>query len=327
VNNTNDVPVISTQDVLKAVEDQFYIVDYEADDDDQDTLTWSLTTSATWLSIELITGVISGTPSNLDVGSWDVTVSCNDGNGGIASHAFSIDVDNVNDAPQITYYLPDEIFPTVEEGMELAFNISYSDEDSSTFTITWTLDGEMVRQNVPFWNYQPAYGSAGDHEIIVNVTDSAGAGIEKSWIVIVTPANRAPVIDSYEPMNLKPVMDPDEFDLVFNVSASDPDSDTLTYQWFVNGNDTGVRSSTFTMDRGHYDDGNFRSRGSGGGRERNHNFAKLGHYRPASEKGRARIKFLTPDFGNCDCYYCCIVIGLSMEEETIRNRGCFYYFQ
>ncbi|UCG70133.1 MAG: putative Ig domain-containing protein [Thermoplasmata archaeon] len=257
VNNINDAPVISTLDVPDAVEDQLYFVDYEADDDDQDSLIWSLTTSTSWLSIDPTTGELSGTPSNLDVGLWDVTVSCNDGNGGIDSHSFTIDVTNVNDAPQITSYQPSETFPSVEEGMTLDFNISYSDEDSTSFTINWILDDQTVRQNVPFLSYQPPYGSAGDHEIIVNVTDSAGASVEKSWIVIVTPANRAPVIDSYEPMNLKPVMDPDGSDLAFNVSASDPDSDTLTYQWFVNGNDTGVRSSTFTMDRANYDDGNY----------------------------------------------------------------------
>jgi hypothetical protein len=257
VNNTNDVPSISTLDVLNAVEDQPYSVDYDADDDDLNTLTWSLSTSATWLSIDSITGILSGTPLNLEVGSWDVTVSCSDGNGGVDSHSFSLNVDNVNDAPQIINYLPDEVFPSVEEGMTLAFNISYSDEDSSIFTIIWSLDGDTVRQNVPFWSFEPDFGSAGDHEIIVNVTDSEGASVEKGWIVIVTQANRVPQIDSYGPMNLKPIIEPDETELEFTVSASDPDLDTLTYQWFLNGNDTGARASTFTMDRSQYDEGNY----------------------------------------------------------------------
>jgi hypothetical protein len=257
VNNTNDSPSITTLDVLTAVEDQYYFVDYDADDDDGDTHSWSIITSASWLSIDPITGIISGTPSNLDVGSWDVTVSCDDGNGGVDSHSFIINVANVNDAPQVTYFLPSGLFPSVEEGMTLDFNISYSDEDSSTFTIIWTLDNQTVRQNIPFWSYQPVFGSAGDHEIIVNVTDSSGASVQKSWIVIVTQANRAPQIDTYEPMNLKPIMDPGESQLIFSVNASDPDSETLIYQWFINGNDTGVRTSTFTLDRTQYDEGNY----------------------------------------------------------------------
>jgi hypothetical protein len=257
VNNTNDAPSIITSDDLNAVEDQFYIVDYDALDDDDDTLTWLLITSSPWLSINPTTGELSGTPSNLDVGSWDVTVSCDDNNGGVDSQTFTLNVANVNDAPQITYFLPNEIFPSVEEGMSLDFNISYSDEDSNTFTIIWTLDGVMVRQNVPFWSYQPAYGSAGDKEIIVNITDSAGASVQKSWIVIVTQANRAPQIDSFEPMNLLPILESDKSELIFSVSAFDPDLDSLTYEWYIDGIDTGERSPTFTLDRSLYDEGTY----------------------------------------------------------------------
>lgn len=257
VNNTNDTPSIITSDDLNAVEDQFYIVDYDADDDDGDTPSWSLITSAPWLSIDPITGELSGTPSNLDVGSWDVTVTCVDGNGGIDSHTFIVNVANVNDAPQITYFLPSDTYPSVEEGISLDFNISYTDEDSSTFTIIWTLDGEIVRQGVPFWSYQPTFGTAGDHEVIVNVTDNAGASVKKDWIVIVTRANRAPIIDNYGPMNLKPILGSDESKLTFSVNASDPDSDSLTYQWLIDGNDTGVRTPTFTLDRSQYGEGTY----------------------------------------------------------------------
>jgi hypothetical protein len=257
VNNSNDAPVISTTDLLSAIEDQVYFIDYEAGDDDGDTLTWALTTSASWLSIDTGSGELTGTPTNLDASLWDVTVSCDDGNGGSDIHTFTIDVANINDAPQITTYLPTEVFPSVEEGMTLEFNITYSDEDSSTFTITWTLDGETVRQNVPFWDYQPAFGTAGDHDIIVNITDSDGASVQKSWIVIVTQANRAPLIDSYGPMNLMPILEPDQSELVFSVNASDPDLDTLTYEWYINGDDTGERSSTFTLDRAQYDEGTY----------------------------------------------------------------------
>jgi VCBS repeat-containing protein len=257
VNNTNDAPSITTFDVVNAVEDQFYSVDYDADDVDGDTLTWSISTSATWLSIDPQTGELSGTPTNLDVGFWGVTISCVDNNNGTDSQTFTIDVANVNDAPQITYFLPNAIFPSVEEGMSLDFNITYSDEDSSVFTILWILDDVIVRQNVPFWSYQPEYGTGGDHDVLVNITDAEGASVQKSWIVIVTQANRAPQIDGFEPMNLLPILESNKKELVFSVSASDPDLDTLTYEWYIDGNDTGERSSTFTLDRSLYDEGTY----------------------------------------------------------------------
>ncbi len=52
-------------------------------------------------------------------------------------------------------------------------------------------------------------------------------------------------------------MGSDESKLTFSVNASDPDSDSLTYQWFIDGNDTGVRTPTFTLDRSQYGEGTY----------------------------------------------------------------------
>ncbi len=257
VNNTNDVPVIITQDVLEATEDQLYSVEYKAVDDDGDTLIWSLTTKADWLSLSSFTGELSGTPSNLDIGIWEVTIRCNDRNNGIARHTFNLTVINVNDPPIITYYLPPDTYPEVEEGLSLDFNITYIDEDSVKFTVFWTLDGLKVRSDVPFWTYHPTFGDAGDHEVIINVTDNGGASVSQRWIVIVTTANRAPIIDEYTPMNLKPILNEDDSKISFNIIASDPDNDQLRYEWYVNGEDTGERTSSFTFDRSSYDPGTY----------------------------------------------------------------------
>jgi hypothetical protein len=257
VNNTNDAPIITTQDVLTATEDQLYFVKYKAADDDKDNIVWSLTTEATWLTLGPATGELSGTPTNLDVGIWEVTVACADGNGGTASQFFNLTVINVNDAPIIIYHLPLETYPTVEEGTSLDFNVTYTDEDSDIFIVTWTLDGLSVRSDVPFWDYLPDFGTAGDHEIIINITDDGGASASHRWIVIVTPANRRPIIDDYAPMNLKPVVNSDTSEKTFSISASDPDSNQLTQEWFVNGVDTGVRTSSFTFDRSKYKPGSY----------------------------------------------------------------------
>ncbi|MCK5559171.1 MAG: hypothetical protein KAJ51_01200, partial [Thermoplasmata archaeon] len=257
VNNTNDAPIITTQDVLTATEDQLYLVKYKVSDDDKDNMAWSLTTEASWLTLGPATGELSGTPTNLDVGIWEVTVACSDGNGGTASHFFNLTVINVNDAPIIIYNLPPETYPTVEEGISLEFNITYTDEDSDTFIVTWTLDGVNVRSDVPFWTYLPDFGTAGDHEVIVNVTDDGGASASHRWIVIVTTANRAPIIDEFGPMNLKPILDPDASEITFSITASDPDSNLMTYEWFVNGVDTGERTSSITFDRSNYKPGSY----------------------------------------------------------------------
>ncbi|UCE39124.1 MAG: putative Ig domain-containing protein [Thermoplasmata archaeon] len=257
VFNTNDDPMITTTDVLSAFEDQLYSIIYQADDDDGDSLIWSLDTTANWLSIDPITGELYGTPTYHEAGSWQVTVSCVDGNNGTDSHTFTIIVENVNDKPVITFYLPLMMYPTVEEGIALDFNISHFDEDGDSLSVDWILDGQIKREDIPFWSYQPAFGTAGDHEVIVNVSDGNGASVEHRWIVIVTQANRAPIIDEYEPMNLKPRLNSNEESMMFTITASDPDNDALTYEWFIDGNDTGVRGSSFTFDRSSYGHGTY----------------------------------------------------------------------
>jgi parallel beta-helix repeat protein len=249
INNTNDAPTITTKDLLEATEDKEYSVNYKATDDDGDTVIWSIITEATWLKLDSETGELSGTPSNLDVGLWSVTIGCDDSNSGSDNHVFNLTVINVNDAPIIVHHLPLELYPNVIEGESLDFNITYIDEDSDKFTIEWTLDGEKVRSDVPFWRYQPEFGTAGDHDIIVNVTDFGGASASHRWIVIVNTTNRAPIIINFEPSGIKPILNSKTNSMTFSVNATDPDADQLSYEWFMNGEDTGERTSSYVLDR------------------------------------------------------------------------------
>jgi len=257
VNNTNDAPKITSHNHLLATEDIFFSVDHEAKDDDGDTFTWYLITEAEWLSIDPETGELYGTPTYLDVDIWDVTVLCDDGNGGNDTHSFMVTVLNVNDPPIIDSYFPIDDYPTVEEGHGLEFNITYSDEDSEIFIVVWTLDGTITRKNVPFWTYTPDFETAGDHEVVVNVTDGGGASIEQKWMVIVTAANRAPTINSYLPANLKPSLETDTTFVTFSINATDPDDDSITYEWYVDDVDTGQRANTFAFYRALYDPGSY----------------------------------------------------------------------
>ncbi|MCK5559996.1 MAG: right-handed parallel beta-helix repeat-containing protein, partial [Thermoplasmata archaeon] len=84
VQNVNDPPEINTSDVLTVNETQLYSVDYKANDIDptNDILTWAVDTNATFLSMDSATGVLSGTPTRNDLGTYFVDVIVNDGNDG-----------------------------------------------------------------------------------------------------------------------------------------------------------------------------------------------------------------------------------------------------
>jgi hypothetical protein len=101
VLNVNDGPGITTADVDTATEDVLYSVDYNAVDvDANDVLSWSLKTNAgTWLSINATTGVLSGTPTNDNIGQYYVNVTVKDTALASDFSNFTLTVENVEDAP------------------------------------------------------------------------------------------------------------------------------------------------------------------------------------------------------------------------------------
>ena len=86
----NNVPVITSSPVTTVQLNTAYTYDVNATDADGDTLTYSLTTAPSGTTIDSSTGVISWTPTV--GGSYSVTISVSDGNGGTATQVFSISV-------------------------------------------------------------------------------------------------------------------------------------------------------------------------------------------------------------------------------------------
>jgi hypothetical protein len=96
VVNNNDGPVISTTTAPDGIEGQPYSHQVNATDVDGDSLTWSRTTNASWLIIN-VTGMLSGTPTS--AGAFWVRVTVNDGHGGadMVNLTFSIAPDTDGD--------------------------------------------------------------------------------------------------------------------------------------------------------------------------------------------------------------------------------------
>jgi hypothetical protein len=91
INNVPPTIITTNEEVV--CNGSKYLVDYESTDDDQGPLTWNLDTNATtWLGIDSVTGELSGTPTNLHVGSYWVNISIDDGNGGTDSTYFILTV-------------------------------------------------------------------------------------------------------------------------------------------------------------------------------------------------------------------------------------------
>ncbi|WP_393943027.1 DUF4347 domain-containing protein, partial [Shewanella sp. S23-S33] len=103
VTNVNDAPTISSTAMTAAAQDVAYSYTLTAIDSDVgDVLTLSAINKPNWLSFNSVTGLLSGTPSNADVGSHAVLLRVTDTDGLTAEQSFSITVTNVNDAPTIS---------------------------------------------------------------------------------------------------------------------------------------------------------------------------------------------------------------------------------
>jgi outer membrane protein assembly factor BamB len=139
VINENDNPIIETTDVEITYEDELYEVDYNASDVDSliSNQIWLLDTNATlWLNIESISGIISGTPTNDEVGEYWVNVSVDDGDSGLAFTNYTLIVLNVNDRPEIL--TEDEL--TTHANTLYFVDYNASDIDSPLSQLIWSLN-------------------------------------------------------------------------------------------------------------------------------------------------------------------------------------------
>ena len=100
VDNVNDAPIAGAIGDVTTDEDQAFVYDVSAgfsDPDVGDTLGYSATLAGGaplpgWLSIDPVSGVLSGTPDNGDVGAYTVTVTASDG-AASATADFNLTVD------------------------------------------------------------------------------------------------------------------------------------------------------------------------------------------------------------------------------------------
>ncbi len=198
VKNVNDFPRIipPTPIFPDAVEDQLYMLDFDAVDDDptNDVLTWHLTTDAGWLSLDQ-TGVLSGTPTNNNATfTYNVNITLSDGNGASSTIRFDLYVNNVNDAPTIT---TTDITIAIEDERYQA-NYQAIDIDPTNDKLTWTsltnADWLSFNETSASLFGTPTNDDVGEYWVKINVSDGKVGFDEHNFTLTVVNVNDAPVI-------------------------------------------------------------------------------------------------------------------------------------
>jgi len=130
----NFPPLITTKDIETARVDEYYEVDYNATDDytPAELLIWYLETNASWLSIDIFTGVLNGTPRENNIGWFWVKILVTDGEANWADHNFTLRVIKElgvsNNVPELSN--PKMLPKKGNTNTEFTFSVNYYDSDS-----------------------------------------------------------------------------------------------------------------------------------------------------------------------------------------------------
>ncbi len=226
----NKDPEIITTDVLHAVQDEVYYVDYDSNEDGQGPILWHITTDSDWLNHDPETGELFGTPDHSQTGKFDVSLWVEDGNGGYDRHNFEIIVEDVNDPPHI---LNDDR-KSIDQDRLYKTEYSFSDLDMDEEHY-WALETDATWLTIDplsgILSGRPGPGNIGVFDVKVTLTDSRGLLDRREFTVTVNNVNDPPEFQSY-PESYR-IDHGDLFRL--DINATDPDiGDRLTYSISTN---------------------------------------------------------------------------------------------
>ncbi|MCS6153776.1 DUF4347 domain-containing protein [Shewanella baltica] len=224
VVNVNDAPIISSTAVTTATQDTAYSYTLVAADTDVgDVLTFSAVTKPSWLSFNAATGLLSGTPSNSDVGAHPVTLRVTDTDGLTAEQSFSITVTNTNNAPVAT----SSTVTLVEDGSVMITLAAVDvDNDPLTYEVVSQPESGTLEQHGTVWLYTPEKDFNGT-DVFSFIAKDAELSSEPATVTInVTPVNDDPqaVDDDYTLTSTAN----DVYALAVLANDVDVDGDTLT---------------------------------------------------------------------------------------------------
>ena len=223
VDEANDAPIITSDAVTIATEDEAYSYTVTATDIDEDALTFSLVSVVEGMNIDADTGVITWTPVN-GVTSESVTVEVTDTQL-TDTQTFTIEVTAVNDAPEIT----STPVTVATEEVDYTYTVVADDIDGDTleFSLTASPEGMVIDPVTGVITWTPANGVT-QEDVIVEVTDGSET-VSQSFAITVSGVNDAPMITE----ETASITTAEDTEGTVTLNATDVDGDTIN--WSISG--------------------------------------------------------------------------------------------
>jgi hypothetical protein len=198
-----------------------------------DTLTFSLISAPGYLSINSVTGLISGNSSVSDTGNHSVSIQVSDQHGASDNQNYNLVVIQLPQPPVVSN-IPNQTIAEGDTFLAISLDNYVSDPDHPDDQISWTFSGNnQLSVNIdvnriatigipyPDWN--------GSEQITFTATDPTGLSHFNDAVFTVTPVNDPPVITS------APITGATQGNIYeYQVVAADPDSnEVLTFSLIV----------------------------------------------------------------------------------------------
>jgi uncharacterized protein (TIGR03790 family) len=226
VSNTNDAPLLSPIGDQNSLEDQVFVLQVIASDEDLgDSLRYY--DDSDLFQIDRNTGKIAFTPTNDDVGDHSIIIMVKDESDSMDSELFTLTVKNINDPPILTF----TSVVSIDEDEYFTMTVEAEDEDVGD-PLTFSDDTEIfdIDSQTGEISFTPVNEDVGSHSINISVRDSYGAVTYRTLFLTIRNVNDPPHIDNANIPGLLEIIDlePGEtFELTINVDDVDLDESLI----------------------------------------------------------------------------------------------------
>jgi hypothetical protein len=224
-STANRLPTItSVPDTVTNLE-KVYRYQLAGTDPDGDYLLWSLDSAPKGMVIDAKTGGLSWQPTSEQVGEHTVAVRVTDALGSYTGQEYSLKVTGINTPPAIVS------IPATVAGVNGTYKYQAVGTDPENDALRYSLgtkpEGMKIDARTGLIEWIPSANAVGSHEVEVLATDTQGAvGNQKFAVSVGTAAINQPPAFVSTPVFAASLGS----QYSYQVQATDPDGNTLTYQ-------------------------------------------------------------------------------------------------